>query len=88
MEDDWRKFLQQRREVDIAAIIEEERLKPEETQRYMDNAFRDGVLKTTGTAIDKIMPPVSRFSSGNRATKKQGIIDKLFMFFEKYLGLV
>ena len=88
VEDDWRKFLHERREVDIAAIIEEERLKPEETHRFMDNAFRDGVLKTTGTAIDKIMPPASRFSSGTRATKKRGIIDKLFMFFEKYLGLV
>jgi type I restriction enzyme R subunit len=45
------------------------------------------VLKTTGTAIDKIMPPVSRFGGG-RAGKKQAIIEKLLRFFEKYLGLV
>ena len=87
VDEDWRKFLYERKEADITAIIEEERLKPEETRRFIDNAFRDGMLKTTGTAIDKIMPPVSRFGGG-RAAKKQGIIEKLMIFFEKYLGLV
>ena len=53
-----------------------------------DIAFRDGILKPTGTDIDKILPPVSRFGGGNRAEKKQGIIDKLMGFFDKYLGLV
>ncbi|WP_418223114.1 type I restriction endonuclease subunit R [Clostridium isatidis] len=87
VDEDWRKFLHERKEADITAIIEEERLKPEETRRFIDNAFRDGILKTTGTAIDKIMPPVSRFGGG-RAAKKQGIIEKLMIFFEKYLGLI
>jgi type I restriction enzyme R subunit len=87
VDEDWRKFLHERKEADISAIIEEEKLKPEETLRFIDNAFRDGILKTTGTAIDKIMPPVSRFGGG-RAAKKQGIIEKLMIFFEKYLGLV
>jgi type I restriction enzyme R subunit len=87
VDEDWRKFLHERKEADISAIIEEERLKPEETRRFIDNAFRDGTLKTTGTAIDKIMPPVSRFGGG-RAAKKQGIIEKLMLFFEKYLGLI
>lgn len=49
--------------------------------------FRDGSLKTTGTDVDKIMPPVSRFGGGNRNEKKQGIVDKLRSFFEKYHGL-
>jgi type I restriction enzyme R subunit len=87
VDEDWRKFLHERKEADISAIIEEEKLKPEETRRFIDNAFRDGILKTTGTAIDKIMPPVSRFGGG-RDAKKQGIIEKLMLFFEKYLGLV
>jgi type I restriction enzyme R subunit len=87
VDEDWRKFLHERKEEDIAAIIEEEKLKPEETRKFIDNAFRDGMLKTTGTAIDKIMPPVSRFGGG-RAVKKQGIIEKMRQFFEKYFGLV
>ena len=88
VDEDWRKFLNERREVDIKAIIEEEKLKPEETRRFMDNAFRDGSLKTTGTAIDRIMPPVSRFGGGGRTAKKQGIIEKLLSYFEKYFGLI
>ena len=64
------------------------RVSRDETRRFIDIAFRDGMLKTTGTDIDRVLPTVSRFGGGNRAEKKQGIIDKLIEFFEKYLGLV
>ncbi len=87
MDEDWRKFLQERKEADMADLIQEENLKPAETMRFLNDALRDGTLKTTGTAIDQIMPPVSRFGGG-RAVKKQGIIEKLMKFFEKYLGLM
>lgn len=73
---------------DLAEIIESEKLKPEPTLRLINGAFRDGTLKTIGTDIDRIMPPVSRFSEGGRATKKQTVIERLQEFFEKYLGLV
>jgi type I restriction enzyme R subunit len=33
------------------------------------------------------MPPVSRFGGGSRAKKKQGLIDKLKTFFDKYFGI-
>ena len=85
---DWQSFVRLQKEADLEELITEEKLKPEETRKYLDNSFRDGTLKTTGTDIDKIMPPVSRFGSGNRATKKQGLIEKLKAFFEKYFGLV
>lgn len=84
----WQKFVQEQRETDMQALIDAEKLKPEETRRLMENAFRDGVLKTTGTDLDKIMPPVSRFGGGSRDKKKQAVIEKLTAFFEKYFGLV
>lgn len=52
-----------------------------------ENAFRDGEMKTSGTDIDKLMPPISRFGGGGRARKKQSVIDKLKIFFEKYFGI-
>lgn len=70
----------------MSEIITSERLKPEETRKFIIHAFRDGTLKTTGTEIDKLMPPISRFGGG-RAKKKQGVIEKLKTFFEKYVGL-
>ena len=88
VDEDWRKFVHEQKETDLEALISDEKLKVDETKRFIDNSFRDGSLKTTGTDIDKIMPPVSRFGSGNRAAKKQGVIEKLMQFFEKYFGLV
>lgn len=85
---EWKKFVEEQRECDLAVIIGEEKLKAEETHKFMDNSFRDGVLKTTGTDIDAIMPAVSRFGGGNRAEKKKRVIDRLTAYFEKYLELV
>ncbi|HPE27844.1 MAG TPA: type I restriction endonuclease subunit R [Saccharofermentans sp.] len=88
VEADWREFVRVQKETDLEAIISGEKLKQVETRKLVDNSFRDGVLKTTGTDIDKIMPAVSRFGGGNRAVLKQGVIEKLMAFFEKYFGLV
>jgi type I restriction enzyme R subunit len=85
--DDWERFVNEHKESDLTALIANEKLKDEETRRFMDIAFRDGILKTTGTDIDKLLPPVSRFG-GSYTVMKQDIIEKLMKFFEKYLGLV
>lgn len=84
---EWRTYVAAEKERELTAIIEEEKLKPEETRKFIENAFRDGSVKTTGTDIDKIMPPVSRFGGGNREEKKQGIINKLLKFFERFFGI-
>lgn len=84
---DWIKFVKKQKEIDMQQIIKEQNLKPEEAEKFISNAFRDGVLKTTGTDIDKLMPPVSRFGGG-RGKKKDMVIEILQKFFEKYFGLV
>ena len=53
----------------------------------MENSFRDGEIKIVGTDIDKLMPPISRFGGGGRSKKKQRIIEKMKIFFEKYFGI-
>ena len=84
---EWRTFVAEEKERQLVTIIQEENLKDEETRRFMDNAFRDGSVKTTGTDIDKLMPPISRFGGGNRTVKKQAIIDKLMAFFNRFFGI-
>lgn len=86
---EWQEFVTAQREADLERIIGEEKLKSYETRRFIENAFRDGEIKTAGTEIDKLMPPISRFSGGgiNRANKKQTVIDKLKAFFERYFGV-
>lgn len=39
----------------------------------MQNAFGDGALKTTGTDVDKILLPVSRFGGGGSRDKKMTV---------------
>lgn len=85
--EDWHTFVDVEMEADIQKIIDEEKLKPEQTRAYIAKSFDFGSLKTNGTVIDNIMPPVSRFGGG-RAKKKAGVIEKLKGFFEKYIGLI
>ena len=84
---EWRTFVAEEKERQLATIIEEEKLKPEETRQFIESAFRDGMVKTTGTDIDKLMPPISRFGGGNRAEKKKTVIEKLLGFFERFFGI-
>lgn len=84
---EWQNFVVKQREEDLNLIITEENLKPEETRKFLDNSFREGVIKEVGTDLDKIMPPVSRFGGGNRTQKKQTVLGKLKAFFEKYFGI-
>ena len=84
---EWRTFVAEEKERQLAAIIKEENLKDGETRRFMDSAFRDGSVKTTGTDIDGLMPPISRFGGGNRADKKRTVIEKLRAFFDRFFGI-
>ena len=84
---EWHDYVAEKREEELVQIIKDEKLKEPETRKFIENAFRDGEIKTTGTDIDKLMPPVSRFGSSKRTIKKQGVIDKLKSFFEKFFGV-
>lgn len=86
---EWRVYVETRRKAELDQIIEEEKLKPEETAAFVEAAFRDGVIRTTGTAITKVMPPTTRFSPDDgHGQKKQRVLAKLIAFFERFLGLV
>lgn len=88
VEKSWKDFVQQRKDEDLKEIIDSEHLKPQETKAFIDNSFRDGQVRTTGTDIDKILPPMSRFGgSDNRQEKKKTVVEKLQAFFERYFGL-
>lgn len=88
VEKSWKDFVKQQKDEDLKEIIDSEHLKPQETKIFIDNSFRDGQVRTTGTDIDKILPPMSRFGgSDNRQEKKKTVVEKLQAFFERYFGL-
>ena len=84
---EWHAYVAEQREKALVQIIEEEKLKEAETRAFIEGAFRDGAVKTTGTDIDKILPAVSRFGGGNRKEKKETVIEKLKKFFERFWNI-
>jgi type I restriction enzyme R subunit len=84
----WRDFLNERREAELTQIIAEEGLVDAQARKFMDGAFRDGAIPTTGVAITRILPPTSKFSPDSaHATKKRTVLDRLQAFFDRYFDL-
>lgn len=85
VDEDWHTFVDAKKLEELERIITEENLDKEETYTFIGNAFRDGFVQNTGTAISKVLPPVSRFSpTGERTTKRDTVLEKLGAFFNKF----
>lgn len=88
IDQEWQAFIAAKREAELEAIIADEGLRHDATRAFIESAFRDGALRTTGTAITKVLPPASRFSAGGgHGERKQRVIEKLGAFFERFFGL-
>ncbi|OCB21517.1 DEAD/DEAH box helicase [Mycobacterium malmoense] len=88
IDEEWREYVAAKKAEELNRIIDEEGLKPEETRKFVETAFRDGAIQTTGTAITKVLPPLSRFAAGGgHGEKKQRVLTKLGAFFERFFGL-
>ncbi|RYZ81812.1 MAG: type I restriction endonuclease subunit R, partial [Proteobacteria bacterium] len=88
VDEDWRTFVDTKKIEELDKIIAEENLNQDETYKFIEGAFRDGAVQASGTAITKIMPPVSRFSADqSRSKKRETVLDKLAMFFNKFFDI-
>lgn len=86
--DDWRKYVDEKKLEELNRIIAEEDLNETETQTFIKNAFRDGFVSETGTAITKLLPPLDPFAPNNQyAEKKITVIEKLKSFLNRFLGI-
>lgn len=85
---EWQKYVDKKKIEELEQIITHENLDHDETYKFVKNSFRDGSVATTGTAVAKILPPVSRFSpTGERTKKRESVISKLVNFFEKFFDI-
>ncbi len=88
VDEDWQKFVEQKKIEELDKIIESENLDREETYKFVKNAFRDCHVPMTGTAISSILPPISIFSpGGERLQKREAILSKLLSFFERFFDI-
>ncbi|MEI8103308.1 MAG: type I restriction endonuclease subunit R [Candidatus Moraniibacteriota bacterium] len=88
VDEDWQKFVEGKKVEELEKIIANENLDRDATYTFIRNAFRDGSVSTTGTAITGVLPPVSRFSpTGERTKKRESVLDKLTSFFERFFSI-
>lgn len=88
VKEDWRRFVEGRREEELEQIIANEGLSPEAARAFVERAFRDGAIPTTGAAVTGILPPTSRFAADDGyGIKKQTVLDRLAAFFDRYFAL-
>ena len=88
IDEDWQKYVEEKKVEELDQIIESENLDRDATYQFVQNAFRDGGIATTGTAITKVLPPVSRFSpGGERSQKRESVIGKLTSFFDRFFDI-
>jgi type I restriction enzyme R subunit len=85
---EWQAFIRVRQNKELAEIIKDEGLRPESTRAFVESAFREGSVQTTGTAITEVLPPASRFApGGGHGEKKQRVLERLRAFVERFMGL-
>ena len=88
VDEDWQKFVDKKKIEELEKIIDNEGLDHDATYVFVRNSFRDGSVATTGTAITKVLPPVSRFSpTGERTQKRESVLSKLTSFFERFFDI-
>ena len=84
---EWHAFIAEEKEHELKQIIEENDLKEAEAREFVKSCFRDGYVKTNGTDLDRVLPPMSRFGNSSRVAKKQTVLAKLISFFETFYGI-
>lgn len=87
IESEWNEFVDERRTTELTQIIAEEKLRPEPTWQFMEEAFQAGELRTTGTGVNEILPPASRFNKSGREEKKRKTILRLGQFFDRFFDI-
>ena len=86
--EEWLRFIENAKKEELAKIISEEGLKKEETISFINQCFREGEIKETGTEITKILPPIPLFTrAGDSQEKKNTVIRRLKAFFERFYDI-
>ncbi len=88
VQDSWHQFVLRQQQEQLDAIIRQEHLKEAKTYEFVSKTFADGFLQESGTGIMSILPPMPLFSKGGeRATKKQRVLELLRTYFRKFYDI-
>ena len=86
--DEWLQFIEKAKKEELTRIISEEGLKKEETISFINQCFREGEIKETGTEITKILPAIPLFTrAGDSQEKKNTVIRRLKVFYDRFYDI-
>ena len=87
--DQWNEFVRESQRKEIETIIAEENLKRDKTLTFLGQAFRDGEIRDSGTALADILPPMGLFGNAGakRAEKKKTVFKRLKEFFDRFFDI-
>lgn len=87
--DNWTQFVKESQQKQIEDIILEENLRRDKALDFMEQSFRNGEVRESGTAIAEVLPPMGLFGNAGskRAEKKQNVIRKFKEFFDRFFDI-
>ena len=85
----WTEYISAKKAEELEQIIKDECLDSREARKFMNEAFHDGSIPVFGTAVAKMLPPVSIFDKDNAyIEQKNRVLDKLIEYFDRFFGLI
>ena len=87
--DQWHEFVRESQRKEIENIIAEEKLRRDKALEFIAQAFRDGEVRESGTAIAGILPPMGLFGNAGtqRTEKKKNVLRRLKDFFDRFYDI-
>ena len=88
VDQEWRDFVEAQRNQELDTLIGDEGLDEAGTRDLVEGALRDGTLPVTGSALSRVLPPVSRFAPDDvYGETKSRVLARLVAFLERFSGL-
>ena len=86
--DEWAMYVRQKLGKELQELIATENLKTEQTVEFLQQSFRDGEIRESGTGIAGILPPMPLFGTGgSREAKKRTVTERLKALFKRFYDL-
>lgn len=86
--EEWDKYLAEEKKLRVNKLIAEEKLQPEQTNKFLESCFAEGRVEENGTAITTILPPMPLFGGGNiRSVTKARVIKKIKSLFDIFTDI-
>ncbi len=88
----WQEYVHRQMQDELGVMVRELNLKLDETTELLRSSFAEGGVPESGTAVNDVMRPMSRFArrrgGASRAEAKARVIERLQAYYERFCDFV